>query len=509
MSATQNRLLDLAPTPAPLETYRGPVLTPSPVTPLFLRKESNVRREAPVSMAGRRIHFMGAGGIGISALMEFCAARGAIVSGCDCGANAQTDRLRGRGIPVHSGHAAEHVLDCDELVHTAAVSPNHPEVAQARERGVLVRSRMNMLGLLMKGLRSVCVTGAHGKTTTTWMISQILISAHRDPAVLVGGIAPGLKSNLRIGRGEEFVVETDESDNRLHETTPTIPVLTNIDSDHLENFGSVEGIEEAMVRFMGSTDTQDPHAALIGCGDDVRVQRVLARASMQCRRPVLNYGFNRHNSLRAIHVESTDNGMGWRFDALGPFGVWQDVHLPMPGRHNVLNALAAIGVAWTLGINQWIARAALASVERVGRRFEIKCSKPVRVVDDYGHHPTEIALTLNAARASTQRRLGVLFQPHRYTRTAALMEQFASCFSAADSVFLLPVYSAGETEIAGANTLALANAVRAAGHPQVLTFDSRADAVAAILKWAREGDTIVTQGAGDVTRAANELAAGL
>jgi UDP-N-acetylmuramate--alanine ligase len=341
------------------------------------------------------------------------------------------------------------------------------------------------------------------------MIAQILIAAQRDPSVLVGGIAPGLKSNLRTGRGQEFVVETDESDNRLHETTPTIPVLTNIDADHLENYDhDVNAIEAAMTRFMGSLDARDPHSILIGCGDDVRVQRVLALAKAQSRRPMLNYGFNSHNLLRAIHVESTDGGMAWRFDALGPFGVWQDIYLPMPGRHNVLNALAAMGVAWSLGINTWTIRAALAAIERVGRRFEIKCSHPVRVVDDYGHHPTEIALTLTGARTSTRKRLAVLFQPHRYTRTQSLFNEFAACFSAADAVFLLPVYSAGEAAIEGVTHEALAAAIRRAGHPQVQTCGTRAEAVAALLNWSREGDTIVTQGAGDVTRAANELVAG-
>jgi UDP-N-acetylmuramate--alanine ligase len=366
-----------------------------------------------------------------------------------------------------------------------------------------------MLGELAKGTRAICVTGAHGKTTTTWMIAQILIAAGRDPSVLVGGVAPGLSGNVRIGQGEEFVIETDESDNKLNEIVPCLPILTNIDNDHLDNYGSIDNIQLALTRFMSSTDANDPLSALIGCGDDARVRRVLAIASVFCRRPVLSYGFEPHNVLRAINVRSENGGMSWRFDALGPFGVWQDILLPMPGRHNVLNALAAIAAAWHIGIAELTIRGALAAVERVGRRFEVKRAEPVRVIDDYGHHPTEIALTLRAARASTRKRLGVLFQPHRYTRTAALMSQFASCFHDADVVFLLPVYAASEEPIEGVDHNALAEAIRKTGHGRVLTFASRAEAVAAIVKWSRSGDTVVTQGAGDVTRAANELASGL
>ncbi len=492
------------------ELYRGPVLSPSPVVPLFLNRPGAVIRRSPtIPFTGRRIHFMGAGGIGISALMELCAARGAVVSGCDCSENGLVQRLRAHNIPVECGHSHEHVSGCDEIVHTAAVSPDHPEIARALQDGKAVRSRMNLLGQLACGTRAVCVTGAHGKTTTTWMIAQILIAAKRDPSVLVGGVAPGMNGNVRIGQGDEFVIETDESDNKLHEMIPSIPVLTNIDNDHLEHYGSIDNIQNAAMRFMSSTDANDPFSALVGCGDDPRVRRVLAMASVFCRRPVLSYGFDAHNTLRGLNLKLENGGMSWRFDALGPFGVWQDILLPMPGRHNVANALAAIGAAWHMGVDEAAIRGALAGVERVGRRFEIRKSAPVRVIDDYGHHPTEIALTLKAARASTVKRLGVLFQPHRFTRTATLMNQFATGFAEADAVFLLPIYAASEAPIEGVTHRTLASAIREAGHSRVRTFDSREKAVAAILKWKRDGDTIVTQGAGDVTRAANELVSGL
>ncbi|MEI6232752.1 MAG: UDP-N-acetylmuramate--L-alanine ligase [Planctomycetota bacterium] len=492
------------------ERYRGPVLTPSPVlTTLWNKSSAATRRRASVDFAGRRIHFMGAGGIGVSALMELCAARGGIVSGCDCSSNTCTDRLKAKQIHVDAGHSPDHVHGCDEIVHTAAIGNDHPEIVRARSDNKVVRSRMNMLGQLALGTRAICVTGAHGKTTTTSMIAQILITAGRDPSVLVGGIAPGLNSNVRIGQGDEFVIETDESDNKLQEIIPSITVLTNIDNDHLENYGSVDNIQSALTHFMSATDVSDPFSALIGCADDVRVRRAMAMASVYCRRPVLSYGFDSHNTLRGINLKLQDDGMGWSFDALGPFGVWQDIQLPMPGRHNVLNALGAIAAAWHVGVDEASIRSALGSMLRVGRRFEIKKDASIRIVDDYGHHPTEIALTLKAARSSTKKRLGVLFQPHRYTRTATLMSQFATSFADADAVFLLPIYAASETPIEGVSHRTLLEAIRAAGHTNVRAFDDSEKAISAILKWCRKGDTIVTQGAGDVTKVSNDLASRL
>jgi len=225
------------------------------------------------SFSGRRIHFMGAGGIGVSAMMELCAARGAVVSGCDCSANGQFAALRARGVAVHAGHSADHIADCDELVHTAAVPQSHPEVQEALRQGKAVSARMHLLGRIAQGTRAICVTGAHGKTTTTWLCANMLIHARRDPSVLVGGVVRGLNGNVRVGRGEEFVAEVDESDNKLHEVVPTIPILTNIDNDHLDNYGTVDAIEAAVTRFMSSLDTSDPQSLLIGCGDDARVRR--------------------------------------------------------------------------------------------------------------------------------------------------------------------------------------------------------------------------------------------
>jgi UDP-N-acetylmuramate--alanine ligase len=484
-----------------------PAVIAAQVRPTTLFPNASARPTPAMDFKGRRIHFMGAGGIGVSALMELCLARGAVVSGCDCASGGQVAALRAKGLRIESGHCASHVAGCDELVHTAAVDDSHPEVRQARREGLSVTPRMRMLGCIARGTRAVCVTGAHGKTSTTWLIAHLLIAGRRDPSVLLGGVVGQMNGNVRIGKGGEFVAEVDESDNKLHEVTPVIPVLTNIDNDHLEHYGTVDRIEEAATRFMASVDASDPMSVLIGCGDDPRVRRVLMNAAARCRRPVLSYGIESHNDMRALNVRS--EGQGWRFDVLGPFGLWTEMDLPMPGEHNVLNALAAISVAWQLGLSCETIRTALAGVERVGRRFEIKgVVRGVRVVDDYGHHPTEIALTLRAARATTSR-LGILFQPHRYTRTMNLMREFSTCFQLADKVLLLPVYAASEQPIEGADHLALAGAIRATGFTNVVTVGSRAEAVALALAWAKPGDTLLTQGAGDITKAGDELVSGL
>ncbi len=474
----------------------------------YVPGRSAPRRQTPVDFRGQRIHFMGAGGIGVSAMMELCAARGAIVSGCDCSKNAQVAALQARGIQVAHGHDASHVADCDELVYTAAVEPTHPEVQEALRTQKITSIRMRMLGRILRGTRNICVTGSHGKTTTTWLIGNLLMAAGRDPSVLVGGVVKALNGNVHIGKGAEFVVETDESDNRLHEVTPTIPVLTNIDNDHMENYGSVDALEEAFTRFMASLDANDPNAVLIGCGDDIRVRRTLQNASLRCRRASISYGLSPNCDVIGMNLRPDE--LGWHFDVLTPEVLWENLYLPMPGEHNVRNALAAVSIAWYLRIPEQILRNSLAHVERVARRFEVKgIARGVRVVDDYGHHPTEIEATLKAARTSTTGRLAVLFQPHRFTRTRALMAQFGTCFKSADVVHVLPVYAASEKPIPGADHNALVDAIRAQGQENAYCASNRAEAVATLLNWVRDGDTVVTQGAGDVTGAADELVAGL
>lgn len=466
------------------------------------------------TLAGRRVHFMGAGGIGVSALMELAHARGAIVSGCDCSDEGQVAHLRSLGLNISLGHSATHIRDCDELVYTPAVPEDHPELAAARAQGKTINVRMKMLGRLLHGTRAVCITGSHGKTTTTWLTGRLLIEAGRDPTVLVGGVVPSLKSNFRLGRlpapgvRSEFVLETDESDNRLREVRPTIAVVTNIDNDHLEHFGSMDALQKALTDFMVSAEqSNDPLAALVGCGDDARTLAALRDASARTSLCCFDYGFEAGRMFRAEDLFETPQSA--RFTARGPFGVWRDLRVVMPGRHYVLNALAAIAVAWRLGVGEDVVRRALATCDRVGRRFEIKgeCNG-ARVVDDYGHHPTELRATFRAARAAaSEGRLAIVFQPHRYTRTLALMDDFADALatSRAERVLLLPVYAASETPIPEARIEELAVQVLGRGYSSVCVCRTRDEAVAEMKSWARPGDLILTQGAGDVTKVGDAL----
>ena len=463
---------------------------------------------------GKRLHFMGAGGIGVSAMMELARARGAIVSGCNENTGGQVAHLKAVGIPIEIGHDPKHIDDCDELIYTPAIPDTHPEIMRARELGKRVSVRMAMLGRLVRGTRAVCITGSHGKTTTTWMTSHLLIEAGLDPEVLLGGVVKSMGSNVRVSNGREenrnvpFVLETDESDNRLTEIIPACPLVTNIDNDHLEHFGGMDQLQEALTRFLASAaQSNDPRAALFGCGDDPRVLKALEEASKRSNLPAFSYGFNSGVDIRARNIR--EYGMSSRFDIWwGQFGVWRDVELPMPGRHNILNALGAISIAWRMLASEESIRKALSTCERVGRRFEIKGEvKGVRVVDDYGHHPTELRATMSAAITTTPNRVGILFQPHRYSRTHQLMDEFADCLAhcGAGAVFLLPVYAASEEPIAGADHEALATRVREFGHKNVIALKSIADGVEQVACWAKNGDTVLVQGAGDVTKAAPAL----
>ncbi|MCZ7644445.1 MAG: UDP-N-acetylmuramate--L-alanine ligase [Planctomycetota bacterium] len=463
------------------------------------------------SLAGLKVHFMGAGGIGMSALMELARARGAEVSGCDGCAGGQVPHLRAQGLPVAVGHDPSHAEACDVLVYSPAVPDDHPELLRARALGKPVHPRMSMLGRVARSGRVIGVTGSHGKTTITWMIAHLLLHSGRDPDVLVGGVVASLGSNVRVGKPDaaglrELVLEVDESDNRLHEIRPSLPVVSNIDNDHLEHYGGLRALEAAITTYLASAGEgarRDEAAALIGCGDDPRVRAALEMAVLQSGLPMFDYGFEAERTVRGENVRS--EGMRVRFDARGPFGTWRGIELPMPGAHNALNALAALSVGWRLGLGEDAVRAALACCERVGRRFEVKGEVAgVRVVDDYGHHPAELAVTLRAARDTSAGRVAVLFQPHRYTRTQALLDEFARVLAegGAEAVLLLPVYAASEAPIAGADHASLAARLRARGHACAEALDGLDAAVERLAAWARPGDTVLVQGAGDVTEAA-------
>lgn len=475
---------------------------------------------------GRHVHFMGAGGIGVSALVEAAAARGARVSGCDLTAGGQLPRLRARGFEVAAGHSPAHLeQECDLLVHTAAVAEGHPEVKRARELGVPVLSRMRFLAALARGRRAYCITGAHGKTSVTWFLAHLLIAAERDPTVVVGGEVPALGGNFRAGQGQGFVVETDESDNRLHEFEPFAAVVTNVDAEHLGAYGGdLHALECAYSSFW--LRALERGGTAFGCGDDPRLRPLAEETARRAGRPVTLYGLGKENTVRAERVRR--EGAGSVFTVSGPFGELDEVRIPLPGKHNVVNALAALTVARLLGVEEDVLREAAAKLETVGRRLELKGEAAgVLVVDDYAHHPREVTAALEGARllAAERRkgktagggRLGVVFQPHRYSRLAALRDDFARALAVAEAVFLLPVYAASEKPLPGVDHEALAaqiEKVRAAnntgkekpaGKTPVKTAADLDEAAAQAAAWAKPGDLVVTQGAGTVTMVAPKL----
>ena len=437
----------------------------------------------------RHAHFVGIGGIGMSGIAELLLNLGFGVSGSDARATELTARLGSLGATVHEGHAAAYVGETDVVVISAAVRADNPEVVEAQRRGIPVIARAEMLAELMRLKFSIAVAGAHGKTTTTSMIAVVLERAGLDPTAVIGGRLSAFGSNARLGRGEYLVTEADESDRSFLMLWPTLAVITNIDHEHMESYGSFDSLCDAFQEFANRTPF---YGGVVACADDPHVAALLPHL----RRRAMTYGIDREADVMARDVE------------LGPFGVRATVcrgdevlgplSLQVPGRHNLLNALAAVSVALTLGVAYPDIAAGLASFQGAERRFQ-RCGEAggVLVIDDYGHHPTEIRAVLAAAQSALDRRVLVLFQPHRYTRTAHLMEEFGSAFLGADEVVLTDIYAAGEDPIPGVTVEALAASMLRAG-VRVTVVRSLVEAVPQIVKLARPGDAIITMGAGSV-----------
>ena len=437
----------------------------------------------------RHAHFVGIGGIGMSGIAELLLNLGFGVSGSDARATELTARLGSLGATVHEGHAAAYVGETDVVVISAAVRADNPEVVEAQRRGIPVIARAEMLAELMRLKFSIAVAGAHGKTTTTSMIAVVLERAGLDPTAVIGGRLSAFGSNARLGRGEYLVTEADESDRSFLMLWPTLAVITNIDHEHMESYGSFDSLCDAFQEFANRTPF---YGGVVACADDPHVAALLPHL----RRRAMTYGIDREADVMARGVE------------LGPFGVRATVcrgdevlgplSLQVPGRHNLLNALAAVSVALTLGVAYADIAAGLASFQGAERRFQ-RCGEAggVLVIDDYGHHPTEIRAVLAAAQSALDRRVLVLFQPHRYTRTAHLMEEFGSAFLGADEVVLTDIYAAGEDPIPGVTVEALAASMLRAG-VRVTVVRSLVEAVPQIVKLARPGDAIITMGAGSV-----------
>lgn len=441
------------------------------------------------------IHFIGIGGIGMSGIAEVLHNLGYVVTGSDLKASEATRRLEGKGIKVFTDHRGENVDGAHVVVMSSAVVGDNPEVIEATRRGVPVIPRAEMLAELGRLKYALLVAGSHGKTTTTSLLSTILASTGFDPTVVIGGRLKAFGTNARLGTGEFMVAEADESDGSFLKLNPTIGVVTNIDQEHMDHFGTMDALKEAFLTFMNKVPF---YGLSVLCIDDDNVRSLLPKV----HRSVLTYGFSSDAELLAENV--TPGFMSVSFDArlrgeaLGKFRV------PVAGKHNVLNTLAAIGVALQLQIPLPAIEESLAGFEGIQRRMELKGEAGgVRVYDDYGHHPTEIRATLKAARESFESgRLVVLFQPHRYTRTKRLMDDFALSFQDADEVVIMEIYPAGEEPIEGVDSSTL---IKKMGRPGVELAEDMETAVSRLAAMLRQGDMVLTLGAGNVYRAGEAL----
>ncbi|RMG87602.1 MAG: UDP-N-acetylmuramate--L-alanine ligase [Candidatus Dadabacteria bacterium] len=437
-----------------------------------------------------RIHFVGIGGIGMSGIAEVLLNLGYRVSGSDLRETPITRRLAALGARVHRGHAAEHVGDATVVVVSSAVSPENPEVAEAHRRGIPVIPRAEMLAELMRMKYAVAVAGAHGKTTTTSMVGAVLTEAGLDPTVVVGGRLRSAGTNAVLGRGEFLVAEADESDGSFLALVPTVAVITNIDREHMNHYGSEEALERAFVDFANKVPF---YGAVVVCLDDPRVQALLP----EIRKRVIPYGLSAQAEVSARAIETS--GARTRFEVLVRGTPVGSVDLAVPGLHNVRNALAAVAVAEELGVDPGLACRALSAFQGVERRSQVVGEAAgVVVVDDYGHHPTEIQAVLAALKEAYGRRVVAVFQPHRYTRTADLLDRFATCFYDADTVLVTDLYAAGEAPIEGVTAEALVESLRTHGHRDARYAGALEGVPEAVAEAAGPGDLVVTLGAGSI-----------
>jgi UDP-N-acetylmuramate--alanine ligase len=453
----------------------------------------------------KHVHFVGIGGVGMSGIAEVLATLRYQVSGSDVAESAATRRLRALGVDVAIGHDARNVQGADAVVVSTAVAMDNPEVLAARERGVPIVPRALMLAELMRLKQGIAIAGTHGKTTTTSLIASVLAEGGLDPTFVIGGRLLVSDANARLGTGDFLVAEADESDASFLYLTPVLAVVTNIDADHMETYGQDFGkLTRAFVDFIQRLPF---YGVAVLCIDDPNVRAILPEIA----KPVVSYGLADDAELRATDVRNAGGRM--RFVAQAQ-GISLPVELALAGVHNVQNALAAIAVGREVGVPDAAIARALAEFKGVGRRFQRHGDVPLAaggtftLIDDYGHHPVEMAATLAAVRESFPgRRIVLAFQPHRYTRTRDLFEDFVRVLSTTDSLVLADVYPAGEAPIVAADGRALARAVRVAGRVEPVFVESVADVAAAIRDVARDGDVVVTMGAGSIGSVPAQLSA--
>jgi UDP-N-acetylmuramate--alanine ligase len=442
----------------------------------------------------QRVHFVGIGGIGMSGIAEVLLNLGYKISGSDVKSSPVTQRLASLGAGIFEGHRAENIAGSEVVVISSAISTDNPEVVEARRLHIPVIPRAEMLSELMRLKYGIAIAGMHGKTTTTSMVAAVLAAGGLDPTVVVGGRVDAMGSNARLGKSQYLVAEADESDRSFLKLSPILAVVTNIDREHMDCYRNMRDVKRTFLDFM---DRVPFYGMVVACNDDLILRRILP----QLQRRTVTYGTRRgsdfrvavaknerpaadHRPVSRFHVHFHDKGLG-------------EFRLQVPGAHNVLNATAALAVGIGLDISVEHIRTALDSFRGVDRRFQLRGQAAgVTVIDDYGHHPTEIKATLAAAQQCEYRKIHVIFQPHRYTRTQSLMEEFAAAFAGADSVFVLDIYAASEQPIAGVTGEGLA--ARIPGARYVASFD---DAAEAVTRTAQDGDMVLTLGAGNVSQA--------
>lgn len=450
------------------------------------------------------IHFVGIGGIGMSGIAEMLLSQGYRVQGSDLKTSAITKRLAGLGVKIFDAQRAENIENAEVVVVSSAIKPDNPELAEARARNLPIVQRAEMLAELMRLRSNVAIAGTHGKTTTTTLVATLLDEGGIDPTVINGGIIQAYGSNARLGEGEWMVVEADESDGSFNKLPATIAVVTNIDPEHLEHYGSFESLRDAFFAFASNI----PFYGIAICNTDhAEVQSLVGRLT---DRRVLTYGFNAQADFRGENLRFEGGTAHFDLHLQAEKEIISDCTLPMPGHHNVSNALAAAAVARHLGISHEDIRRALAQFKGVNRRFtKIGEVGGVTIIDDYAHHPVEISAVLSAARLASSARVVAVHQPHRYSRLDALFDEFCACFNEADIVAISDVFSAGEAPIANREASDLVDGLRMHGHRAAHLLGGEGDLPGFVKAHCRPGDILVCLGAGSITQWANNLPSAL
>ncbi len=445
----------------------------------------------------KHIHFVGIGGTGMSGIAELLLNLGYRVTGSDLSTSPVTERLAALGAGIAQGHAPEHVGEPDVVVYSSAIKRDNVEIAAARGKGIPVIPRAEMLAELMRMRQGIAVGGAHGKTTTTWLVGLVMAAARLDPTIIVGGRLKALGTNAKLGSGSYLVAEADESDGSFLKLSPTIAVITTVDEEHLDHYVNLDAIKEAFIAFANKVPF---YGAAVVCLDDENVQSIMPHIE----RRVITYGFSHQADVQARDV--VQEGTDVTFNAVLRGKNMGSLLLKTPGEYNVLNALAAVAIGLELDIAFQAIGEGLARFTGISRRLEVKGEAGgVMVIDDYAHHPTELAATLGAIRSTYNRRIVAVFQPHRYTRTHALWERLGRSFYDADAVVVTSVYAAGEAPIEGVTGDLVARAAVESGHRGVIYIPEMSDVIDHLEETVKDGDVVVTLGAGSIYRAGEDL----